>query len=189
MLFIVTLIFACSSEPTSEPKTAPAPLQKGVEGAPQQQVLMQNIPTPTVAKTPPPVVKAQGPIDPLAGKTLLEICQSDVLSLISWSYKDRQSRNNELCCGPGGFAEDDMECMLDWPFSDVPSCSAYDEMRNGIFAQYGRSFKSEKWKKHFASQDWYTPRPDYSDDWLSENAKANVQLLIEMKANKVGCMD
>ena len=188
MLTIITLLFACSTEPTSAPETTPAPVEKGVQGA-QQQVLMQNLPTPTVTTTPPPVVKDQGAFDPLAGKTLSEICLSSGLSLIKWSFADRQSNKNELCCGPDGLPEDDMECMLDWPSSDVPSCSMYDEMRNAIYAHYGRSFKTEKWKKHFAAQDWYTPRPDYSDDWLSPVALANVKLLVEKKANKSGCMD
>ena len=50
-------------------------------------------------------------------------------------------------------------------------------------------FKTEKWQKHFGAQDWYQTREDYTDEWLSPVAQANVKLLIEMKANKVGCMD
>ena len=65
----------------------------------------------------------------------------------------------------------------------------YDEMRNEIFAQYGRSFKTPKWQKHFGAQDWYQIRADYTDEWLSPVAQANVKSLIEKKANKVGCMD
>ena len=104
-----------------------------------------------------------------------EICLSDGLSLIKWSFADRQSNKNELCCGPDGLPEDDMECMLDWPSSDVPSCSMYDEMRNEIFAQYGRSFQNRENGKSTLGLK-IGIRLERTDEWLSPVAQANVKI-------------
>ena len=82
-----------------------------------------------------------------------------------------------------------MRCMMDWPFNDVPSCKAYDIMRNSIFARYGYRFKSEQWKKHFATISWYQPKADYTEQWLSETAKQNVTTLKMRANNKIGCVD
>ena len=65
--------------------------------------------------------------------------------------KKLQSDFKRICCTPEALGESDMRCMMDWPFNDVPSCKAYDIMRNSIFARYGYSFKSEEWKTHFES--------------------------------------
>ena len=183
MLSILSFLFACSDAPEdpSEQSTKPVTTTQPVQPKP---VLTETRKVEKPAS--PPVSKT---FDPLVGKSLQDICASDGLSLIKWSYEDRQSKHQELCCGEGGFPEDAEECIFDWPFSDVPSCSAYDQMRNEIFAQYGRGFKTEKWQNHFGAQDWYQIRDDYTDEWLSPVAQANVKSLIEKKANKVGCMD
>ena len=187
MSLLFALLFACSDNSSEAPSEAPPVVAKpAAEEAPK-------------AKTPEPepvnIVKAKpepskpATFDPLAGKSIKDICASNGLSLIKWSYEDRQSKHQELCCGEGGFPEDAEECIFDWPSADVPSCSMYDEMRNEIFAQYGRSFKTEKWQKHFGAQDWYQIRENYTDEWLSPVAQANVKSLIEKKGHKVGCID
>jgi hypothetical protein len=187
MSLLLTLLFACSDKTSEAPSEAPPVVAKpAAQEAPNAKAPEPVKPAP---EAKPETLAKSAKFDPLAGKTLSEICLSDGLSLIKWSFADRQSNKNELCCGPDGLSEDDMECMLDWPSSDVPSCSMYDEMRNEIFARYGRSFKTDKWKEHFGAQDWYQIREDYTDDWLSPVAQANVKSLIEKKANKVGCMD
>lgn len=183
MSLLFTLLLACSDNTSEVPSV--------VEKPAAQEVPKEKTPEPesvsTVKSKPEPSKPAT--FDPLAGKSIQDICASDGLSLIKWSYEDRQSKHQELCCGDGGFPEDADECIFDWPSSDVPSCSIYDEMRNEIFAQYGRSFKTEQWQTHFVNQDWYQIREDYSDEWLSPVAQANVKSLIEKKAHKVGCMD
>ena len=187
MSLLITLFFACSDKTSEIPSEAPpVPAKPVVQEAPKAKA-PEAVKTAPEAK--PEAVKKPAAFDPLAGKSLQDICASHGLSLIKWSYEDRQSKSQELCCGEGGFPEDAEECILDWPSSDVPSCSMYDEMRNEIFAQYGRSFKTEKWQKLFGAQDWYEIREDYTDEWLSPVAQANVKSLIEKKANKVGCMD
>ena len=169
MSLLITLLLACSDKASEAPSEAPPVVAK-----------------PTAQEAP----KAKSAIvDPLAGKSIKDICASDGLSLIKWSYEDRQSKHQELCCGEGGFPKDAEECIFDWPSSDVPSCSMYDDMRNEIFARYGRSFKTPKWQTNFGAQDWYQIREDYTDEWLSPVAQANVKSLIEKKMNKTGCMD
>ena len=187
MSLLITLLFACSDKNSEAPSEAPPVVAKPAAQEAPKAKAPEPVKTAPEAKLETPAKPAT--FDPLAGKTLSEICLSNGLSLIKWSFEDRQSNKNELCCGPDGLSEDDMECMLDWPSSDVPSCSMYDEMRNEIFARYGRGFKTEKWKKHFGAQDWYQIREDYTDEWLSPVAQANVKSLIEKKTNKVGCMD
>lgn len=151
----------------------------------------------TLAKTPIkpnlPIVKAATKVkklDPLEGKSLSEICSSNSLSLIKWSFEELQSNFASLCCKEGGLdPNNSMSCELDWPFSDVPACSEYDLMRNEIYARYGREFKSDKWKKAFGARSWYKIRADYSDDEVSAVAQKNVTHLLKRKKDKVSCMD
>ena len=126
--------------------------------------------------------------NPLQGKSLAEICENDELALIKWSFASLVNDFAGLCCKPGGL-QDDARCELDWPSSDVPSCDIYDEMRNGIFARYGYPFSSAKWQKTFAEKPWYTKRDDFSNDWLTKEAIANITLLKSHKRDRVNCMD
>lgn len=126
--------------------------------------------------------------DPLAGKSVAEICADDTLALIRWDYDQLQTSFSELCCGVGKL-EDDGRCELDWPFSDVPSCSAYDALRNGIYARYGYPFQDRYWGEHFGGQPWFQLREDFDSSWLSAAATTNVQRLKELKADKIACTD
>jgi len=139
------------------------------------------------SKTESPSVRK--PADPLGGQSLSTICTSNALALIKWPYDKLQSDFNSLCCIKGGLPEDHEFCNLDWPSSDVLSCSAYDEMRNEIFARYGRAFKSKRWQTLFGQQSWYVVRDDFSDSWLSKTASMNVSQLKKMKKNRVACID
>ena len=181
--FLFGLIGCGDSAPKETPPKAEAPKEASKKAPAQSQVKPQATKT-----TPPPVAEKKG-FDPLDGRTLKEICEADGLLLIKWPYAKIQSEFSTLCCTAGGLSSDDYRCELDWPFSDVPSCSAYDEMRNEIFARYGRAFKTPKWQKTFGATDWYNIRSDFSNDWLSDVAKKNIELLIQNKANKVACMD
>ena len=125
--------------------------------------------------------------DPLAGKALADICNSNGLALIKWPYDKLSSDFKGLCCVKGGL--DDERCEMDWPSSDILSCGEYDEMRNEIYAHYGRRFQSKRWQQTFGKQAWYKVRDDYSDSWVSKIAMANVSQLKKMKKNKHNCMD
>lgn len=47
-------------------------------------------------------------------------------------------------------------------------------LRNEIYARHGRVFKDAELQKYFASQTWYTPDPEFSDDKLSELEFRNI---------------
>ena len=139
------------------------------------------------ADPPAPVQAAPStPFDPLAGKTPGEICESTALLLIRYPYEALEADYAGLCCTPEARGPHD-ECELDWPFSDVPPCTAYDDMRNGLFAAYGFPFKSPKWKKRFDGFPGYTRREDFDPGWLNATALANVKKLKKLKAERVSC--
>ena len=175
---LLSIIFLCGCGESDTPSEEPAKYQKteSIKENKKQEVKKQ--PEPQNAS-----------FDPLMGKDLFEICNSVSLSLIKWSYDQRQSK--AICCSEKMTEDQKSEllCELDWPFSDVPSCSSYDTMRNEIYAQYGRKFSTDKWKKYFSKVSWYKPRDDYQDTWLSDVALDNVKRLVKMKKNKQGCMD
>jgi hypothetical protein len=97
---------------------------------------------------------------------------SDVALLVKYDYAYVQQNICALCG-----KTDPMFCEMDWPANDVPACSDFDAMRNGIYAYYGRAFETEKWKAHFAAQSWYRVNPAYSDALSSPEARRNVATL------------
>lgn len=108
---------------------------------------------------------------------------TDVALLVKYDFAYIQANKCELCG-----KVDESFCVMDWPTNDVPSCSLYDEMRNSIYAWYGRPFETPKWKDHFAKVSWYKVNPAYSDALLSPEAKRNVLLLKDMAEKSTGCM-
>lgn len=112
----------------------------------------------------------------------LPVCSS-VSLLTRYDYAYVQANYCELCK-----SADENACELDWPSSDVPECKVYDQMRNGIYAYYGRAFETEQWKAHFAKLPWYKVNPAYSDALLSAEAKRNVVLLKEMAEKGTSCL-
>ncbi|RME22268.1 MAG: YARHG domain-containing protein [Deltaproteobacteria bacterium] len=170
-MLVLVVALACGSAPSSI--TTPAPANAEPAAAP--------------ASTPSAEAHAAAPaFDPLAGHSLAEICRDRGLSLIKWDYDQLQRDFAKLCCGPDGIAGD-IACDLDWPFSDVPPCHAYDELRNHIFARYGYPFRSAEWQETFGTQPWYQRRDDFDPSWLSEAAKRNVERLKQLKASQTAC--
>jgi hypothetical protein len=100
---------------------------------------------------------------------------SDIALLVNYDYSYVQANICQLCGAANPSA-----CEYDWPTNDVPQCSYFDQLRNGIYAYYGRPFESEKWKAYFAKQTWYRVNPAYTDALLSPAAKRNVALLKDM---------
>lgn len=144
-------------------------------------------PASTPAVTPPaPAPTAAPAVDPLLGKSKAEICADNGLSLIQWDFGTLQADFAGACCGPDGLPDEGI-CSLDWPFSDVPPCSAYDAMRNHIYARYGYDFQDQVWEQMFESQAWYQQRTDFDPTWLSATATRNVAVLQQLKADQVGC--
>lgn len=143
--------------------------------------------------TPEPAAVAKPPPDPLKGKVAADMCgRDDGGSLLFIEHKVDDLINGgwkKICCEGDNPVHTDGICELDWPSSDVPDCSMWDDYRNGIFARYGYIFKSPKWKDRFEKMDWYEPRSDFDEAWLSETAKANVAVLKKYAAEKYICMD
>lgn len=145
-----------------------------------------SAPAPAAPPPPAPAPAAVAKVDPLAGKTTRQICEDNGLSMIKWSFEELQGNFRGLCCGADGLV-DNPACELDWPFSDVPPCDAYDFMRNHIYARYGYPFKDPRFVQEFGSQDWYQKREDFNAEWLTPVASKNVETLKKLKADKVGC--
>lgn len=57
------------------------------------------------------------------------------------------------------------------------SPSEYRILRNEVFAQYGRAFKSEDLQQHFGATGWYKVNDSYTDDLLSPVDQKNVALI------------
>jgi formylglycine-generating enzyme required for sulfatase activity len=111
-----------------------------------------------------------------------ETC-GDACSLLTlYSYDELAANACKICK-----KHDKTFCEMDFPFNDVPSCDAYDELRNCIFARFGYVFAKPKWQQQFGKLPWYKPDPAFTEAKLSPVAKANVQKLKDLKAKRQGC--
>ena len=74
-------------------------------------------------------------------------------------------------------------CRAEWPADEiVEKCDPFylksmdpaylRILRNAVYATYGRAFQSEDLKAYFANEDWYSEKPDFSEDMLSAPEKA-----------------
>jgi sulfatase modifying factor 1 len=136
-----------------------------------------------VAVEAKPEVKPAAAATP-AGKRALDAqtCGDPCALLTMYSYDELSSNACKICK-----KYDKTFCEVDFPFNDVPSCEAYDELRNCIFARYGYVFSKPKWQKQFGKAAWYKPDPSFTEAKLPPVAKANVQKLKDLKAKKQGC--
>ena len=128
-----------------------------------------------------------GPPDPLAGRAKAEVCADPSLALIQWDFDQLQQGFHDLCCGNDGLPAESMECTLDWPFSDIPPCTAWAHMRNSIYARYGYPFTSGTWANEFEKTAWYVRRDDFKPDWMSPHAARNIARLQQNEADRVAC--
>jgi hypothetical protein len=127
------------------------------------------------------------PVLPTAVATRHDICRDDALLLITHPIAQLENDGwRTLCCGKDP-VYDDGHCEMDWPSSDVPDCSLWDDLRNQIYARYGYPFEGEKWSTWSAKQAWYVRRVDFSEAWISPVAKANVAVLKRYKATRHHC--
>ena len=56
--------------------------------------------------------------------------------------------------------------------------------RNEIFAQYGYEFKSEELSMYFSTQDWYEPKYDNVDSFLTQLDKENIKILLAAETER-----
>ncbi len=116
--------------------------------------------------------------DPLAGKSMKEICEDDSLMLIKFKWDDLREKDTfkKNCCVKGALGNDD-RCELDWPSSDMPDCDYFDNTRNGIFARFGYVFKDPRYQAMFGAESWYQPRADFDGAWVPKLAADNAAKL------------
>jgi len=180
LCFLAVVLMGCGDAPKESVSTVSSGIEKVAATVPSKA-------------TPPPTVPEPQPVtapDPLAGKSLTEQCNNDELLLIQDGFEAlRDGGWVKLCCGGSEPVFELGRCEMDWPNSDVPDCSYWDELRNQIYARYGYPFKGKKWRDVFGKTSWYTPREDFSEAWLSGPAKANVALLKRYAAEKYICAD
>ncbi len=50
-------------------------------------------------------------------------------------------------------------------------------LRNTVHARHGRTFQDADLRQYFQTRAWYRPRPDYDDDKLTTNDRANADLM------------
>lgn len=116
---------------------------------------------------------------PDAPNTLAVPKCTDAWLLVRFDYDALTDK--KLLCDVCGKEDETRFCELDWPSSDIPTCELYDSLRNGIFAAYGRPFKTPKWKKQFGAEPWYKENAKYDDALLSATAKRNVEKLLALR--------
>ncbi len=124
----------------------------------------------------PPKAAAKAP-----GATAAE-CKDTCLLLTRLSFDEVQKNICSLCGG-----HDEIFCELDWPASDVPSCSIWDDMRNCIFAAHGHVFKSPAYKTKFEGKPWHRANPKFDAKTLPKVAQDNVQRLLRYKKQRYQC--
>ncbi len=106
----------------------------------------------------------------------------DTRLLVTYDYEYIQTHICDLC----GKTEPE-RCVMDWPVNDVPECGYFDELRNNIYAYYGRPFETPKWHDWFAKVPWYKVNPNYTDTLLSAEARHNVATLKSIVAKAQVC--
>ena len=86
---------------------------------------------PKTTDTPAPNEGANQP-----APTMTQICQSDTLLLSHFPIKKLYGTPlPKACCAPGVLPPDYWQCELDWPSSDAPSCSGWQEMASALSKQ------------------------------------------------------
>lgn len=133
--------------------------------------------------------RARPPARPLQGVSKREACADSSLALLKWDVETLRAEFHSICCAGDALPPDDMECSLDWPFSDVPSCRAWAHMRNSVYARYGYPFEDPTWRRTVEKQPWYQRRDDFEPSWLTPVAQRNVERLRGYERDKVACLD
>ena len=131
-------------------------------------------------------VPATGVPDPLRGLGDADLCRSDTLLMLKFSFDElQQGKCAEVCCAV------DPEhgcCGLDWPSSDVMMCDEYAALRNGLFARHGYPFTEARWRDLFDGAPYYRRREDFDASWLSATAAANVEVLRRKEQARESCI-
>jgi hypothetical protein len=173
----LALGLACATEPppSETPQPAPSPEPERVK-------------VKAKGKHKTPTVPATGVPDPLAGMGDRELCAGSPAQLmLKYELGALQTgKCHDVCCP---IDSSHWCCELDFPFSDVPPCDAWAEMRNEIFARYGYPFQEQRWRDRFEQEPWYQRREDFDPKWLTQVAADNVAVLQKNEKEQIGCMN
>jgi hypothetical protein len=179
---------AVESPPAPEPVAAPAPAPepaKAVKGRKGKGKRRDD--GADGAADPQPKIPATGQPDPLAGLSDGDVCHDNSLLLLKYTYAELQGgKCAEVCCAA---SDEHWCCGLDWPSSDVMTCSEYGYMRNAVFSRYGFPFTEAKWQEAFGDQPYYRRRDDFDASWLTAAATENVATLKRKEDTREACID
>jgi hypothetical protein len=183
----LALGLACGAEPTPTETPAPAP-EPEARPVPEREAKGKGKRKVPAAPDAQPRVPATGVPDPLAGMGDRELCAGSPAQLmLKYDLGALQSgKCHDVCCP---LDSSHWCCELDFPFSDVPPCDAWAEMRNEIFARHGYPFQEQRWRDEFEGEPWYRRREDFDPKWLSKVAADNVATLQEKEQEQIGCMN
>jgi hypothetical protein len=104
-------------------------------------------------------------------------------SMCSISDKEKASQieiNTDKYIIPGDFKSVSCKVLSE---NDIKTYSKSDLrlMRNEIFARYGYRFKSDDLRLHFTNKDWYSPKRDNADEFLTDIERKNIDLIKRLE--------
>lgn len=71
--------------------------------------------------------------------------------------------------------------LLNSSEASMLSSAQVQQAINEIYARYGRVFKNSQIRAYFQSTEWYIENPSYSDSYLNDIEKANINLLAKYR--------
>ena len=152
-MLLVTL--GCSQQTATKTQTVRS---KAAASAPSSAMPeTTNVPTPNQGATQP-------------APTLSQICQSDALLLSHFPIQTLYGTPlPKTCCAPGVLPPDYWQCELDWPSSDAPPCSDWQEMATALSKQLEKP-------------------PTWMSKAQQKTARENHAVLVTWHKKKYGCV-
>ncbi len=71
--------------------------------------------------------------------------------------------------------------LLNSSEASMLSSAQVQQAINEIYARYGRVFKNSQIRAYFQSTEWYIENPSYSDSYLNDIEKSNINLLAKYR--------
>lgn len=71
--------------------------------------------------------------------------------------------------------------LLNSSEASMLSSAQVQQAINEIYARYGRAFKNSQIRAYFQSTEWYIENPSYSDSYLNDIEKSNINLLAKYR--------
>ena len=58
------------------------------------------------------------------------------------------------------------------------------QLRNTVFAKYGKIFKNEKLNKWFSKKKWYSRNPFFKENMLNETDGKNIDIILQVEKKR-----